>query len=293
MKLSKKTEAALAANQALTPEEIFKAAKLGRCETFTDEMFLMRDEHWKTPFHYLAKYGHVQKIPAHLLTLENLQTLKDQPRRWSPLDYAASFGHLGALLERLPANIKSQAVTLNAMRLAFDAGFGKQIPKENLTVAEVTALGKNETSLLHSAAASGDLDLLPRAALTERHMTHMSSFMKRSPLHLALAAGHAEQIPTELLTPKVFLTSRNQGLSVLREMHMGYHLSDVPGNVLSDPTALRTLATFPGLTPTQREIYNIPDTPKTPPPSQFGMAAFMARKKADTAVQPPSTLELQ
>jgi ankyrin repeat protein len=77
--------------------KIFALARDGHLDQIpahllTSELFATKSYSGMTPLHWAAKNGHLDQVPAHLLTPEMLSTQNDEGR--TPLHYAAETGRL-------------------------------------------------------------------------------------------------------------------------------------------------------------------------------------------------------
>ena len=166
---------------------------------------------------------------------------RDLPDSFTPVDYAASHGHL----KQIPAGVLKDTISLRAYRLAMENGHAEQLPTKLLSVNDALLTNDAGWSLLHTAAETGNLDVIPAKAMTVESMTRKVSRWGTTPLYLAVSSGHIDQIPPELLTPQTLLVSKNTRFQVLDVLLQQGELAVIPKTVLEDPAVFNYLLQNP------------------------------------------------
>ena len=221
-------------------ERIFDDAKSGNIKAFGPKTYLLRDAQQRTPMHYIAKNGHLKKVPKMYLTKQHLLA-RDVPDSFTPVDYAAGSGHL----KQIPVAILKETISLRAYRLAMENGHGDQLPSKLLSVNDAVLTNDAGWSLLHTAAETGNLNIMPAKALTSENMTRKVSRWGTTPLYLAVTSGHIDQVPQELLTPQNLLVSKNTRFQILDVLLQQGELAVIPKSVLEDPSVFNYLLQNP------------------------------------------------
>ena len=153
-----------------------------------DEQFIEVRNDGITVIHITAMYGHLEQIPAHLLTANNL--LRQCIDGSTVLHYAAANGQLHL------------------------------IRKDILSTENLSIRGQLKRTPFHWAARNGHLCQLPNELLSADNLL-VKDRSHKTPLYLAARSGFLEQIPRNILTTENLLRKANNGMSALEEAAHG------------------------------------------------------------------------
>ena len=154
---------------------------------FLTQETMFKDAGYSYPFDYAVAYGHVDQVPAEMVTNENLLSLRGKPL--SPLHSAAIHGMLHT------------------------------IPVQFLTAANCKELStynqkNNQNSCFHYSAYNKHLDDIPAHLFTLENML-LENPVGCTPLHWVALAGQLDQVPSEWLTTEVLLADHTESGTIL------------------------------------------------------------------------------
>jgi ankyrin repeat protein len=154
----------------------------------------------ETVFHVAALNGHLDQLPADLLTEE---VMLRRTRAGDTVIHAAAIaGHLGQIP---PAFLTHDHLTLRASgyhnpRRRRNGATASHIPRAQFTRDLLLVNNDHGDTPLHAAAFEGHLDQIP-AELLDAEVLGKRNYDGVTPLRTAMRRGHVEQLP-EALRPR-------------------------------------------------------------------------------------------
>jgi len=219
---------------------LFKAAENGcidkiPIEVLTEEHLLTAGSNKKTVAWQAASSGNLKQFPRSFLSAKAL--ISNQYPGNDGMAGAVDGGHL----DQLPADLLTSENMLlknttqegsNRFHYAAAARTLNRIPEKLLTLENLLTIDDFGRNVFHIAALHGSLSQIPTHFLTIELLSHKCAGQVwckgMTPLHIAAYAKHLDQIPEEFLSENVLLIKAANGKTVFNFAVEGKSLKQIP-----------------------------------------------------------------